>query len=336
MSCRTSTAKKHFEPSRLKSSGGRPPPWSKSGSRPNKSADLRPSACARLEVELGWVCWEDQRLRSSLVLAVEKGLSVDMLAFSDSDTPSKEPNVNSCGECAGGTECGHPRTKRSQAKMVKTARLSSLWISTRNLGPLSAQVIARVRLPVLVIIALILGYGGLKAGATEISDVSLRSGIQLKDRVGQAFKNANFGAAYQYFSEKDLSLNFEGIVEVRFRADHKPEFYDLLLVPFIQPNRDAGTTYLVVLAETPKSSRVLLGTISIEAKTIEVKEESIVVDGKIQPGQGTLKNFLKCSAGGCATAGLGCLYGGPDWLPCFCLWCGGSLVACGLTELFFP
>jgi hypothetical protein len=91
-----------------------------------------------------------------------------------------------------------------------------------------------------------------------------------------------------------------------------------------------------LLAETPKNSQVLLGTISTEAKTPEVKEEKVVVEGKVEPGQGSMKNFFKCSAVGCAPAGLGCLYGGPEWLPSFCLWCGGSVVTCGLTELFFP
>jgi hypothetical protein len=224
------------------------------------------------------------------------------------------------------------------AQVENVAYLFRLWSRVRSACSLPAQAVAtfKSRLAIFVFVALILNSGVLQAAATEISDVTLRSGIQLKDRVAQAFGNADFRAAHQYFSEKDLSFNFEGIVEVRFRADHKPEFYDLLLVPFSQPKENTNVRHLVVLAETAKHSRVLLGTISTEASTPEVKEENVVVDGKVQPGRGNMKNFFKCSGTGCAPAGLGCLYGGPEWLPCFCLWCGGSVVACGLTELFFP
>jgi hypothetical protein len=174
------------------------------------------------------------------------------------------------------------------------------------------------------------------ASAAEISDITLRSGSQLKDRIGQAYSNPNFKAAVEYFGERQLRIDYDTLVEVKFRADRKPEIYDLLLVPFSEANRNPAEKHLVLLAETPKNSKVLLGTISTEAKPPEVREEHVVIDGKVQAGQGSLKNFLKCSGGGCAPAGLGCLYGGPEWLPCFCLWCGGSLVACGLEELFFP
>jgi hypothetical protein len=97
-----------------------------------------------------------------------------------------------------------------------------------------------------------------------------------------------------------------------------------------------GLKHLVLVAEGPKRTLVLLGTIVTEAKPPEVKEESVVIDGKVRPGQSQLKSFFKCSVVGCVPAGAGCLLGGPSWLPCFCLWCGGSVVSCGLLELFFP
>ena len=94
--------------------------------------------------------------------------------------------------------------------------------------------------------------------------------------------------------------------------------------------------HLLLSAQGPNGTRVFLGTITDEKGRIEVLEEREAVDGKVQEGRGQLKNFFKCSVVGCVPAGLGCLLGGATWLPCFCLWCGGSVISCGLLEIFFP
>src|SRR5258708_8785340 len=130
--------------------------------------------------------------------------------------------------------------------------------------------------------------------------------------------------------------DYKGLSEIAFRVDNEPGFFSLFFIPFNDRDDKDGLKHIVLLAQSPKSTRVLLGQISTETKTSEVKEENVAVEGKVQPGKGTLKNFFKCSVVGCVPAGLGCLYGGPAWLPCFCLWCGGALATCGLLEVFYP
>jgi hypothetical protein len=148
--------------------------------------------------------------------------------------------------------------------------------------------------------------------------------------------NPNVKAAVGYFAERKLFPDSHGFTEIKFRVDNSPDFSSLFFIPFEGPNANAELKHLALLAETPKNSRVLLGEISAEATPPEVREEKIVVEGKIEPGKGQLKSWLKCSAVGCVPAGLGCFTGGAAWLPCFCLWCGGAVVACGLNEILFP
>jgi hypothetical protein len=170
--------------------------------------------------------------------------------------------------------------------------------------------------------------------ATEFSDVTLRTGSQLKDRFARALENPNMRAALGYFAENGLKVDPDGLVDMSFRVDKAPDFDTLLFIPFYE--RTGEFRHVLVLAQTPKSSRVFLGTLSGDPKQPDVKEERVVVDGKIQPGQGQLKSFFKCAIVGCASAGPGCLVGGAAWLPCFCLWCGGAAIGCGAVELLVP
>jgi hypothetical protein len=163
----------------------------------------------------------------------------------------------------------------------------------------------------------------------------VRSGSQLKERVSELItNNPNVRAAVKDFEDRKLFGSYGELVEIKVRVNNGPGFSTLLFIPFAEP--DPQLKHFVLLAETPKSSRFLMGTISTESRPPEVKDEKLVVDGKIEPGKGSLSNFLKCSVVACAPAGLGCLYGGPSWLPCFCLWCGGGLLTCGLLELLVP
>jgi hypothetical protein len=107
-------------------------------------------------------------------------------------------------------------------------------------------------------------------------------------------------------------------------------------MPFSDEGRTGKEKHLIVYASDPKGDRVTMGTFTTEGNVVEVKDEQVVVDSKVQPGQGSLKSFFKCSLGACVPAGAGCLYGGPSWAPCFCLWCGGGILACGALELFWP
>jgi hypothetical protein len=170
--------------------------------------------------------------------------------------------------------------------------------------------------------------------AAEFSDVTMRTGSQLSDRFARALENPNMRAALGYFAENGLKVDPGGLVDISFRVDNAPDFDDLFLVPFYE--RTSEFKHVVVLAQTPKHSRVLLGTLSGDPKQPEIREEKVSVDGKIQPGQGQLKSFFKCAIVGCAGAGPGCLIGGAAWLPCFCLWCGGGAIGCGIVELLVP
>jgi hypothetical protein len=184
----------------------------------------------------------------------------------------------------------------------------------------------------------------------------LRTGAQLKERLSQVSAQPSAKVALEYFAGSKLSPDPNGLAEIRFRQVNVPDYYSLFLIPFVEaPHSDQK--HLILYADGPLTERsggnsgievtgaikstnrprVLLGTVSTEINKLpEVKDEKIVTDGKVQPGNGHLKSFVKCSVVGCVPAGAGCLYGGPSWLPCFCLWCGGSIVSCGFLEFFFP
>jgi hypothetical protein len=173
--------------------------------------------------------------------------------------------------------------------------------------------------------------------AKDFTDVTLRTGAQLKARLDQAFKNQNVGAAARYFEERKLLMQYDGLAEIRFRTVTTKESYDLFFIPFAESSPAAGLTHLAVSAEGPKGSRVIVATISTEGQETAVKEENVVVDGKVQPpqpGQAFLRNWLKCSLAGCAQA-LACVLMGPGWPACICLSCGASVIGCGVVEYLF-
>jgi hypothetical protein len=247
---------------------------------------------------------------------------------------------------------------------MEAAGLFNRWLGVWNFRSLFSElVVASLRQCVRYSLAAFI-VGAISATAprdatgADIVDVTLRTGGQVKDHFSAATSDRNFRIALDYFEKNNLRPELDGLVEIKFRQSYEIGFYNLLLAPF-RPNlptfKDSDTDqkekYLIVYAERPQERagspgrpgiadtpdlqpKVLLGTISTETKPPEVKQENIVADGKLQAGKGHLKSWFRCSAIGCVPAGLGCLYGGPNWLPCFCLWCGGSVVACGINELF--
>lgn len=46
-----------------------------------------------------------------------------------------------------------------------------------------------------------------------------------------------------------------------------------------------------------------------------------------------VKTWLGCSAGGCTTAAVGCLFSGPGYFKCLAGWRLGSLIGCGVAVL---
>jgi hypothetical protein len=232
---------------------------------------------------------------------------------------------------------------------------ASLW----SVGSFFSQVVVHSRGPVgYRLMSVLVGAVGLVwasyttfAADYKFKDVSVTSGEQLTRRFKHVMGDPSAQVAVAYFAERKLHVDYEGLAEIKFRVDNSPDYFSLFLIPLAgpaEPNNQLKHLVLVaerslvpdhkkVSTEQPRNSRVLLGTISTEGKQIEVKEESIVAEGKVQPAaQGQLKSFFKCAVGACVPAGLGCLYGGPSWLPCFCLWCGGAIASCGLLEAFYP
>jgi hypothetical protein len=97
-----------------------------------------------------------------------------------------------------------------------------------------------------------------------------------------------------------------------------------------------NTKRFILLANGPKTTKVLLGTVAkAEKEPPVVTEEKQVVGKKVQEDNGLLKRIFKCSATGCAGA-AGCVLSGPGWLPCLCLSCGTVIAACSVTEIFLP
>ena len=233
-------------------------------------------------------------------------------------------------------------TTESGAQLEAMALLLFRWPSFRDIRSFSSQVVAnwrqfiRCHLAISLVGAITLvTFFAAPAQAVDVTDLTITNGIRLKERLPPAGKNRNLDAAMNYFADRDLKVSLEGLTEIGFRVVDTKDYYDLFFIPFAGPNPKGEEHPLILSATGPKGNNVLLGTVSSDSKGIpEVKEEKVVVEGKVEPGKGSLNRFFRCAGIGCVPAGLGCVRGGPGWLPCFCLWCGGSAIACGLNELF--
>ncbi len=222
-------------------------------------------------------------------------------------------------ECPQKPRYGQARAAESCAQVEHVAHLSFIRAGMRGICSLSSQVVAACRRRSIKhqLVASLVGALTLIAlcravpAADVIADVTLRSGVQLKDRLAKVDRNTV--VAQQYFDDLKLRLDFNGLTEITFRVVDAKGYYSLFFMPFTEPTPKEGQQHLVLEAEGPKGTRTFLGTISATAKEApEVTDEKIVVGGKVEPGHGQLKTFLKCSVAGCVPAGLGCLTGGPS------------------------
>jgi hypothetical protein len=254
------------------------------------------------------------------------------------------PDARSYG--GSGTEYPHEQQADHRSSAGKTSaqlghavavNVFRVGAGVRRVRSFPSQVVALRRLGAVLLTAAIALFVLTQVGhAREATDISFRTGIQLQERLDQEFKDRNGIVALQYFLDGKMSITGDGLAEIKFRVDK--EDYDLFFVPFVDPARPTNELKSLVLSAVgPNGRKTLLGTlIPREKEPPEVKQENVVVDGKLQPGNGQLKSIFKCSVGSCLPAGLGCLYGGAAWLPCFCLWCGGGIISCSLLEVFLP
>jgi hypothetical protein len=216
-------------------------------------------------------------------------------------------------------------------QMGLLALLRRLWISIWNARSLSYQIIGLTSLLILLLVAIPRSY------ADEYSDITLRSGVQLKDQfVILTKENPNVRAALQYYAKEKFFPNAAEFTEYGFRSVKTKEYYRLFFIPVIAVAPQDNKKRFILSARGPKAENVFVATVSKEEKEPPViTDEKQVIDQKVEPGKGLLKRVFKCSVTGCAGA-AGCILSGPGWLPCFCLSCGTVIAACSITELFFP
>lgn len=179
-------------------------------------------------------------------------------------------------------------------------------------------------------------------GADGVTDVTLHTGVQLKEQIDLLPKKyPEVGVGFKYFADQKLYPNPQGLAELNFRAENKPELYTLFFIPMSgeTPAAQAGQpsdVNIELAALDAKGIRVVLGTVSSDGKQFrEVKNDrQVLPTGKVESSD-YLKRFFKCTAEGCVGA-AGCLFSGPAAIPCFCLSCGAVAGGCSLLEYFFP
>jgi hypothetical protein len=186
----------------------------------------------------------------------------------------------------------------------------------------------------------------------DFRDVTLRTGAQLRGTLEKLTSGGDVRVAAQYFAERKLRPYLDGLVELSAQDANTKQWVSLFFIPFADPTPKPGPLSLVVAADGSMGPKVLLGTISEDAPAgadgspgivsgdrpppgepkkpnIEVKDEHVVSDGKIQDGNGTLRKWVMCTVGGCLV-GISCLAGGPTpfGIACLCVTCSGSALGC--------
>lgn len=177
--------------------------------------------------------------------------------------------------------------------------------------------------------------------SAEFKDVIIATGAQLEKEFASLTQDRDVAVGVKCFEDANLKPSLDGMATIRFRVVETDDRFSIFIVPFTDATQEEQSLHAMVAAQGPKGTKVFLGEITPlheganEKSDIDVVDEKEVVDGKILPSTGSLKNWLKCSVTGCASA-FGCFIGGPSWVPCFCLSCGMVTLTCGVTELFFP
>jgi hypothetical protein len=200
-----------------------------------------------------------------------------------------------------------------------------------------------------IVSTVVIGAPCRQAAAADFTDVTISTGVQLKERYFEIAKNQNVSGAFQFFNliassaplpkPSQISPRFEDLSEVKFRIAGTPDRFDLFFIPvdISPPQKDVPANMfkpVIVFAEGPHGNKAFVGSIMQQNnRPPEVINEATISGGKPQASD-QLRKFILCSTGQCLPAGLGCLRGGPLWAECFCLWCGGGMMGCALNLLF--
>ena len=165
--------------------------------------------------------------------------------------------------------------------------------------------------------------------AADTANITVVTGPQLTGRLYEEQKqNEDSRVAVRYFEERGGKVYLDGLSIVQFQSNK--EDYAIFFIPFIPAEatvKDGQERPVVLLAKGPKKSKTLLGTIVPRPNgPPEVKDEKVAANGKIESGNGELRNFLKCTTKDCLTAALVCLATVEAWPACLCLACGVGLV----------
>ncbi|MGB7097165.1 MAG: hypothetical protein WBD95_00140, partial [Xanthobacteraceae bacterium] len=174
--------------------------------------------------------------------------------------------------------------------MGRLADLYPIRAGVRDRRSLAAQIVALCgRLLALSIFGHMLVSGISARAADRFVDITLRTGIQLKEQLGQlAKKYPDVEVGLRYFEDQKLYPEYAGLTELGFRVENKTGYYSLFFIPVsarAPTTNHPNNVHLELSAIGPKGGNVLLGTVSSEGKQLEVKDEKQVIAGKVEPSK---------------------------------------------------
>jgi hypothetical protein len=120
------------------------------------------------------------------------------------------------------------------AKLAAMAVLRAVWRDIWSIRAFSREVFWLIT-PAFIVLGI-----ATPSNSQEISDISLTSGVQLKDK-GQfetLLKDQDVRAAIQYYTDQKIYVDAEGLTQFNFRSTKTNGFYSPILYPHvISPNQ---------------------------------------------------------------------------------------------------
>jgi hypothetical protein len=154
------------------------------------------------------------------------------------------------------------------------------WNRLRGGFPLSSQIGVAPKLTAALLLAIgliALPLLPVSGQTSDIADVRITSGQDLRGRLGELMKNPDIRAALQYFENQKLQPYADGLAEVKARRVSTNEALTITFIPLTESTPSPGLEHVIVSAEDSKGSKVLLGTISSEPQGAQVQDDKIVV-----------------------------------------------------------